>query len=639
MHFDGTAFQWSVCQSICQAGRGPWITLFYTQIWRGPIRSVDVYGCSCATGQQLAADRAAHGCMWRRKQRARRWALTLLGFFAAAAFLGPLLLRSSSNPPAPALASQCAAEFASEWKQYTDSLSGAEAPLCLLSQRGACKSLLPHDLLRNCPPAARFQSCQWLPFSNAIELTVAIGVSSSARLPALVASLLSELEVHAELVFIADATEDTSCIKSVVAILEDLGVTCHICSGSQCDQTLRDTAAAPLLVALHDSITLMHGSLSTLLSTASKLPSSIVSASITAPDKSLAWGIPGSQGLTRVKQLPPLLLVGGKAHMLELPLGRMGRDAYSGRMWQAQGPAWTLSSAVVQRARGGPGLPLLRPMPLRHVLYIDTNLPTPDKDSGSKRTSALMSLMAEAGLAVTFQPLWPTDPKYAAELNAVGVRTLNPSYPPGWAADPTDYAVVFIARRYTYEQCYDAAKRAWPRARIVYDTVDLHFLREARIKMMGAAFNQDTDLQSQGTQEVITWLAESGAPAAEVNTVRQTELRFINQSDVTLVVSDQEVQVVRHYLPAAPVRILSNIMGASSRAAMAGTATDFERRSGFIFVGHMAHYPNQQVFYMLLLTTLMGHAAHTPSRPVHLPWADYSFNYNVSCACCRRCWP
>ena len=37
-------------------------------------------------------------------------------------------------------------------------------------------------------------------------------------------------------------------------------------------------------------------------------------------------------------------------------------------------------------------------------------------------------------------------------------------------------------------------RRRWPAARIIYDTVDLHFLREARVKMVGSG---STNLEGQ----------------------------------------------------------------------------------------------------------------------------------------------
>ena len=75
--------------------------------------------------------------------------------------------------------------------------------------------------------------------------------------------------------------------------------------------------------------------------------------------------------------------------------------------------------------------------------------------------------------------------------------------------------------------------------------------------------------------------------AAEMRAFRDAELSLVKETNLTIVVSEQERSVIHHYLPHAPVHIVSNIMPA--RAMLTFPCA---QRRGLLFVGSLGHPPN-----------------------------------------------
>jgi glycosyltransferase involved in cell wall biosynthesis len=98
----------------------------------------------------------------------------------------------------------------------------------------------------------------------------------------------------------------------------------------------------------------------------------------------------------------------------------------------------------------------------------------------------------------------------------------------------------------------------------VFDTIDLHYLRERR----GAELAGDAALSR----------------AAESTKTR--ELDLIARSDVTLVVSDAERALLATDAPNARVEVLSNLH------QLAGPGRSFAERKDLVFVGGFRHPPN-----------------------------------------------
>ncbi len=103
-----------------------------------------------------------------------------------------------------------------------------------------------------------------------------------------------------------------------------------------------------------------------------------------------------------------------------------------------------------------------------------------------------------------------------------------------------------------------------PRARLIFDTVDLHYLREQR----AAELAHDTELLRLASE------------------TKAKELRLVRSADVTLVVSAVEQAMLKREAPAARIEVLSNVHQAPAACAA------YEGRKDLCFVGGFQHPPN-----------------------------------------------
>lgn len=213
----------------------------------------------------------------------------------------------------------------------------------------------------------------------------------------------------------------------------------------------------------------------------------------------------------------------------------------------------------------------------RHILIVDALMPNPSRDSGSLRMVNIMRLLREMGWQVTFM----ADNRVAniSEidlLGRIGVHVLCKPWSPSLARwlirEGASLAAVMLCRHYIATPNLDLVRRLAPQARLLFDTVDLHFLREQR----AAEHTGNTALARQ----------------AEAS--RQRELALICSFDVSLVVSPVELELLRREVPDAQVELLTNVH------EVYGRKRDFADRHGLIFVGGFGHPPNEDAVRWLV---------------------------------------
>ena len=205
----------------------------------------------------------------------------------------------------------------------------------------------------------------------------------------------------------------------------------------------------------------------------------------------------------------------------------------------------------------------------RQVLVIDALTPTPDRDSGSLRMVNLMRLLREEGAHVVFMP---ADRRHAGEdterLQALGVETWYAPHMgglPAWLkAHGPRFSSVIASRHYVARGLLPLLRRHAPQARLVFDSVDLHYLRERR----AADLAGDARLQRAATR------------------TQALELDVMQRSDVTLVVSPAERDLLARDAPGVRVEVVSNLH------QVAGAGLPFEQRRDLVFVGGFRHPPN-----------------------------------------------
>jgi GT2 family glycosyltransferase len=206
----------------------------------------------------------------------------------------------------------------------------------------------------------------------------------------------------------------------------------------------------------------------------------------------------------------------------------------------------------------------------RHILIVDALTPDAARDSGSLRLINIMRLLRELGWRVSFM----ADNRNATheeirKLGRVGVHVLCKPWSPTLATwlrrEGSTLDAVMLCRHYVAAPNLELVRRLAPRATVLFDTVDLHFLREQR-----AAEH-----------------ACNAALARQAETSRQRELALIRACDASLVVSPVELDMLRAEVPEARVELLSNVHEVHGRAA------GFASRRGLIFVGGFGHPPNE----------------------------------------------
>ena len=203
------------------------------------------------------------------------------------------------------------------------------------------------------------------------------------------------------------------------------------------------------------------------------------------------------------------------------------------------------------------------------VLVIDAQVPRPDHDSGSLRLVNLMRLLREEGAHVVFLP---ADRKrvapYTEALQHLGIEAWHAPFAaalPAWLrAHGARFDAVMVSRHYVASEILPLLRTHAPYARRVFDTVDLHYLRERRAAE----------------------LAGDAALARAAARTRSDELAVIAAADVTLVVSEIEQALLAQEAPGARVEVVSNLH------QVAGPGPGFAAREGIVFVGGFRHPPN-----------------------------------------------
>ena len=205
----------------------------------------------------------------------------------------------------------------------------------------------------------------------------------------------------------------------------------------------------------------------------------------------------------------------------------------------------------------------------RRALVIDATTPMPDHDSGSVRMFALLRLLDELGYQTSFLPenrLWAG--RHSRDLQKAGIEVLTAP----WVQDPEAWLsehgsaldLIIVSRHYVLSPMLKMLRAMCPQAKLIFDTVDLHFLREQRE-------------------------AEISGVEADLATARKTqkqELDLIKATDATLVVSQFEQELLQSMMPEANISVVSNIH------TLRDPGKPFEQRHDLVFVGGFQHPPN-----------------------------------------------
>jgi glycosyltransferase involved in cell wall biosynthesis len=207
-----------------------------------------------------------------------------------------------------------------------------------------------------------------------------------------------------------------------------------------------------------------------------------------------------------------------------------------------------------------------------HALVTHIRMPAFDRDAGSQLVDHTIRFLLDAGWRVTF--LAKEEPDVAERRHADRLRRMGvPVYAGfGWAEKvlrSTSFDLALISYWGPAETLVPLVRRFSPTTRVVVNTVDLHFLRDARRAL--ARHAQLDDL--------------FGETAAK-------ELNTYAQADAVLAVSDKERDLLRDFV--------------GDRVFTLPLVHDVDRsphpitqRHGMVFVGNFRHLPNYEAVELL----------------------------------------
>ncbi len=204
------------------------------------------------------------------------------------------------------------------------------------------------------------------------------------------------------------------------------------------------------------------------------------------------------------------------------------------------------------------------------IVVIDNNVPTYDKDAGSLCIYMYLKLFIEEGFKVIFMPynLSKLEP-YTTELQQMGIEVIyGPFNFSKWLYKNGQYIdYVFLARPHVAASHVKKIKQQ-TKAKILYFTHDLHYLREFR------------RYEVEKRSEILT----------EAERLKKLEFSVFDFVDCVLTPSNKEVEIIKANFPdkkamCIPLFFYDNL-------PKEDTMAPFQSRSNIIFVGGFRHIPN-----------------------------------------------
>jgi glycosyltransferase involved in cell wall biosynthesis len=212
------------------------------------------------------------------------------------------------------------------------------------------------------------------------------------------------------------------------------------------------------------------------------------------------------------------------------------------------------------------------------VLIIDSVYPRPDNDSGSIDAVNFIRMFQSLGYSVIFiaDAEFSADSSARNAIQALGVYCVSPpdynSVEDFLRAAASVIDVCFLSRVYSGGRYAEAVKRLCDHAKIIFNTVDLHHLREER--------------EARLTQDRRALNVAYGT--------REREFAIARLVDVTLVVSDKEAALLEEALPGVQVSTVPLVR------ECVGCVNDFNTRHGIGFIGGFLHRPNIDAVHYFL---------------------------------------
>lgn len=230
------------------------------------------------------------------------------------------------------------------------------------------------------------------------------------------------------------------------------------------------------------------------------------------------------------------------------------------------------------------------------VLVCDHWVPAWDRDSGSLRMTWILRLLRELGCHITLFPANRARREpYTTELQSLGIEVhYGPASFREFAAERGDiYDLAILSRPGVAIETIQDVRKLHPSALVIYDTVDLHYLREARRRQL--LHSSEVDVPDP---------------------VQSVEIECMERSDLVATVTEEESDLIRPYVARSRAIVLPNVHEVADR-----TVEPFDTRRGVLFIGSFSHDPNVDAIEYLL-TEILPRVGSEIDAPVWIVGTD-----------------
>ena len=214
------------------------------------------------------------------------------------------------------------------------------------------------------------------------------------------------------------------------------------------------------------------------------------------------------------------------------------------------------------------------------ILIVDSQIPTFDKDSASNRITEIAKFLAKHYnvYLVDWRKEIPnvTSKKYIKNLNDNNVTVYTPFINKFGILKGKEYFIdnllskidfVWCHRPELFEYYLDFFRTKAPQAKIIYDMVDIHYLRMER----GLEIKYDKKR------------------AKEVEHYKYIETELSKKADKIAVISDKEKEFMKDFVDESKLFTVSNVHNLKVQPE---EMPSFEKRNGIFFIGTFLHDPN-----------------------------------------------
>ena len=212
----------------------------------------------------------------------------------------------------------------------------------------------------------------------------------------------------------------------------------------------------------------------------------------------------------------------------------------------------------------------------KRILVVEACPLTPEQDGGSLRMFNFLQILRQMGNKATFVADNLQRNRHTEILESLGIENLHRPQINNIARflkqRSAAYDDVILSRLAVAEKYIDLIKKYAPGTKVIFDTVDLHYLRVEREALTKA----DNNLKRLAAK------------------CKKRELAVARKAHATLVVSPVEKQILKKECPRIRIEVVSNIHEIHARGG------GFPNRRGLLFIGGFSHTPNVDAVFFFV---------------------------------------